>query len=425
MQLVEMPGPAAPLVVLTPRQEEILGEIKGRTSGEVRLHDRAQIILHAAEGRSNAAIQGEMGISPATARKWRTRWLDAGERLLAAEAGENPDKDLPAAIEKALADAYRCGTPDTFTAEQEVAIVAIACEDPKDSGNPCSHWSAAEVATQAVTREIVPAISTRTVQRYLKAAAIKPHHMRYYKGKARWDDPAFVEAAQATCDAYKDAPTLQEQGTTTASLDEKTAIQAKEVVLPKLPVKPGSVERRGFEYHRHGTLNLIISFSIALGTILWFTISPTRNEKDYAQHVRDTVNTSPLGGWIFVMDQLNTHMSESLACLAAELCGIEADLGEKGKSGVLKSMKTRMAFLADPSHRIRFVYTPKGASWLNQAEIWFSILVRKLLKRESFKSLEELEVRLRSFIDYFNRVLAKPFNWTYTGPPLMADVGTT
>src|SRR4029079_11990147 len=124
-------------------------------------------------------------------------------------------------------------------------------------------------------------------------------------------------------------------------------------------------------------------------------------------------------GWVFVADQLNIHQSEGLVKLVAKACGLgEQTLGKKGKSGVLKSLKSRKEFLSDAAHRIRFVYTPKHCSWLNQVEIWFSILVRRLLRRASFPTVGELEQRIQECITYFNRTLARAFKWTYTGRPL-------
>jgi len=187
-----------------------------------------------------------------------------------------------------------------------------------------------------------------------------------------------------------------------------------------LPAKPGYVERQEFEYIRHGTLCLIANFVVATGELLEPSIGPTRSEDDFAAHVARTIDTDEHAGWVFVTDQLDTHKSATLVQLVADRCGVKGDLGVKGKCGILKSTVSRRAFLEDESHRIRFVYTPRHCSWLNQVEIWFSILVRRLLKRASFKSLEELRQRLLNFINYFNAVLAKPFKWTYTGRPLQA-----
>jgi transposase len=182
----------------------------------------------------------------------------------------------------------------------------------------------------------------------------------------------------------------------------------------------GKPELREFEYIRHGTQALIASFEVALGRIIASSVGPTRTEEDFATHIERTIATDPDAEWVFVVDQLNTHKSESLVRLVARLCNVNADLGIKDKCGILHSMETRSAFLQDADHRIRFVYTPKHTSWLNQIEIWFSILVRRLLKRASFTSVEELRERILAFIDYFNKTMAKPFKWTYAGRPLVA-----
>ena len=199
-----------------------------------------------------------------------------------------------------------------------------------------------------------------------------------------------------------------------------TGIQALERKHLTKPMRPGLVERPEFEYIRHGTLTLIANFHVATGQVPTPSLGPTRKEADFAAHIERTIDTDPEADWIFVVDQLNTHKSETLVKLVAERCESKANLGVKGESGILKSMQSRAAFLNDPTHRIYFVYTPKHSSWLNQIELWFSILMRRLLKRASFTSIEDLRERILAFIDYFNRVLAKPFKWTYTGRPLKA-----
>jgi transposase len=229
---------------------------------------------------------------------------------------------------------------------------------------------------------------------------------------------AFAVEVGRVCDFYAEAQTGHAHGTHRVSTDEMTGIQALERKHPTLPMRPGKVERREFEYVRHGTCSLIANFEVATGQVITPSIGPTRTEADFAAHIEATIGTDPGAEWVFLVDQLNTHQSEALVRLVDRHCQIESDLGEKGVRGILQSMATRAAFLSEGSHRIRFVYTPKHSSWLNQIEIWFSILVRRLLRRGSFASVEELRERILAFIGYFNRTMAKPFRWTYTGRPL-------
>ena len=223
------------------------------------------------------------------------------------------------------------------------------------------------------------------------------------------------------CGLYAQAGRLAEQGVHLVSTDEKTGIQALGRLHPDIPMGPGAVQRREYEYVRHGTLCLTANLEVWCGLIVSPTLGPTRTEADFVAHVEQTVATDPGAGWVFLVDNLNTHQSEGLVWWVAQACGIEEDLGAKGKRGVLKSQKSRAAFLKDRGHRIRFAYTPKHTSWLNQVEIWFGILVRKLLRRSSFTSVEDLKARILAFIDYFNRTMAKPIRWLYSVEPKPSD----
>jgi transposase len=228
----------------------------------------------------------------------------------------------------------------------------------------------------------------------------------------------FERQVQTVCACYREAARQLELAIHTVSVDEMTGIQALEPIAATKLMQAGQVELREFEYKRHGTQCLIGNFEVATGQVISPTVQATRTEEDFAKHIARTVSSDPEAGWIFVSDNLTTHVSETLVRYVAKTCAIHDDLGEKGKRGILKSVASRRAFLIAPTHRIRFVYVPKHTSWLNQIEIWFSILVRRVIKRGNFTSVKDLRDKILAFIEYFNRTLAKPFKWTYTGRPL-------
>jgi transposase len=229
------------------------------------------------------------------------------------------------------------------------------------------------------------------------------------------------EAIRAVCTVYHQAPARAEAGARTISIDEMTGVQALQRKHSGLPLAPGKVAAREFEYIRHGTRAFILNFDVVSGQVVAPSMGPTRTEADFLAHVQQLVATDPEARkWHLVLDNLNIHKSVSLVRYVAELSEVSQELGAAGVRGVLQSMPSRAAFLSNPEHKIVFHYTPKHASWLNQIEIWLSVLVRKVIRRGNFSSVADLEEKVRAFIAYYNRSMAKPYRWTYTGRALAA-----
>lgn len=414
-----MPGKAAKITI-TERQRDILVTLRNAVTAPSHLRQRAALILLAFDGLRNQDIAEQLGLGGRQVGRWRRRWAKAWNRLVDIECLETK-ADLRRAIEGILTDGPRAGAPGKFTPEQVTQILAVACEPPEKSDRPITHWTAHELADEVVKRGIVASISTSQVSRYLREAAMQPHKSRYWLNTKEKDPVQFQKGVETVCDTYRMAPVLERtQNTHTVCVDEMTGIQALERIAPTKLMIAGKPARVEFEYERHGTLTLIGNFQVTTGELIAPSIGPTRTEADFASHIEQTMATDPGASWVFVTDNLNIHCSETLVQRVAEACEITTPLGKKGVSGVLKSVASRQAFLSETSHRVRFVYTPKHSSWLNQIEVVFGVIMRKVVRRGSFTSVKDLKDKLVNFIGYFNRVFAHPFRWTYTGRPLVA-----
>jgi transposase len=322
-----MAGTAAKIII-SERQQKLLEEFrKSRTLGKC-IVQRATIILLGFTGMLNADIALRVGLNRQQVGIWRVRWRDAWDALCVWECTE-PHR-LREAILDVLSDAPRPGTPVTFTAEQVSQIVALACEPPKLSGRPIDHWTLRELRDEAIQRKIVTDISASQIGRFLQHAAVQPHRKKMWLNTTEKDPQKFQAEVENVCRTYLEAPAkAAATGTHTMSVDEATGLQALERNSPDKPAQPDHIPKQEFEYTRHGTTTLTAGLDVVTGRIVCPTLEPTRTEPEFVAHIARTVDTDPSAEWIFVVDCLNTHLSESLVKFVAERCGLPDTLGKK------------------------------------------------------------------------------------------------
>lgn len=343
-------------VVLDPEVCRRLERIAGSAKAEVRAVVRARIVLAAAGGASNQAVAQEVGMSVNTVRKWRGRFALLGQ------AG--------------LGDASRCGRPRIYGPQDRVAVVATATSAPP---LPESTWSHRAIAAHLAGQ----AISASQVGRILADCDLKPHRVRGWL--TRRDNPEFWERAGDICRLYLAPP----PNAVVLSIDEKTAIAARSRKHPRRAAAPGRPARQEFEYVRHGTTSIVAALNVTTGEVLTQPI--TRN--DAATFIR----------FLAMLDRAIDPRHPIHVVL------------DNGASHIAKKTKAWLA--ARPRWHVH--WTPPHASWLNQVELFFSVLARRVLRHGDFASRDDLIDKVDTYVIAHNTV-AKPYRWTYDGTPLKA-----
>lgn len=356
---------SAVIVVLTAVEESVLRARAGSSRSAHRDVIRARIVLAAAGGVSNSAIAAGLGLHVDTVRKWRRRFVSDGLSGL---------EDLP-----------RSGRPRVFTSVQVAEVKALACTLPAETGAPLSRWSSADLAAEAITRGLAETISAATVRRWLAADAIKPWQHRSWIFPR---DPDFAIKATRVLDLYarrwKGRRLRADEYVISA--DEKSQLQALQRRHRGQPPVPGHTRKVEFEYRRGGTLAYFAAYDVHRAHVIG-QIAPKTGIEPFTDLVAQVMTTEPYASArrvFWVVDNGSSH---------------------NGARSV-ERMQT-----AWPTATL--VHLPIHASWLNQVEIYFSILQRKAISPNDFADLDHLAERIMSFQDRYNSTAA-PFDWTYT-----------
>lgn len=402
----------------TPAITTTLQEITRSRLHGIAVIQRANCILLAHQNRKFVEIAPLVELSAKAVGRWVRRFADSVAAVRHVEA-TGTKAALTRQVLDCLRDAPRSGRPQCFSPAQVASVISIACEDPQASGRPVTSWTAREIADEAVKRGVVNSISVTQVQRFLKNVQLRPHKNKGWCFTTEKDQELFQKQAELVCQTYLDASrSFAEENIRTVCIDEMTSLQANEKRAPTKRPVPGHCGKEECQYTRHGTVCLTGNWDVAAGQFLLPTIEETRNNEDFAKHVERLIETGLAEGWVFVVDNLNTHCGEPLVRMIAKHVGVaDAELGEVKKGGILKDMASRRAFLSDKTHKIRFVYTPKHSSWLNQVEAVFGIINRRVMRGGNFTSKTDLMDKLTRFATYYNETIAKPMKWTFTGRP--------
>jgi transposase len=282
-----------------------------------------------------------------------------------------------------------------FPPSERVDVLAMATRKPATYHCPATRWSLDDLVTALSQHRLQP-LSRSSIWRILEEADLKPHRSVYWLNSHA---PDFESKAQNICQLYRQALRFYQEGRLVICADEKTGMQILQRRYPTQPVQPGQPEKREHEYIRHGVRALIASFVVATGQVVW-NLGQTRTSADFATHLAKVVHQLPeMQRYDWVVDNLNTHWSLDVCRLVAQWCGV---------SFVAKALRRgaqRRAFLSDPTHKHVFHFTPKHGSWLNQVELWFSVLTRRFLKRGDFDSAHDCETRLSDYLEIYNRVV--------------------
>lgn len=300
--------------------------------------------------------------------------------------------------------------PGAFPPDEQLHVLALASSATAEHDQPDTCWTLDNLAYEILRDAHHRDMSRSTIARILNAADLKPHQSVYWLNS---HDPNFEAKAQNITQLYRDAPVFFAQGRVVLSSDEKTGMQILQRKYPTQLAVPGHVEKREFEYIRHGTRVLMTTFCVPTGEIVW-DLGPTRTSVDWVRHLdRVSMQYPTMKKFDWVVDNLNTHWSLEVCRWVAEKSGIPF---------ISKSLSTgqqRKTFLSDPDHVHQFHFTPLHGSWLNQVELFFSVLSRRFLKRGDFSSAKEFEERIEQWLEVYNTRHAHPYRWTYTGEPLV------